>query len=597
MEKTKEKLKFRLLTWAAVLFLSVSGAVCSDVSIAQAEEMVYVTPTGSKYHAYKCGNGTYTLTTLSNALSRGLTPCSKCYGSNYSPAPEPEPAPAPEPEPEPTPAPKPMKINKTSVILVKGQTAKLKVSNAAGPAAWSSSKKSVASVSGSGKVTAKKKGKAVITANANAGTKKCKVTVEDPRLSAKSISLDLKQSKKLKLTGCKHSVKWTSSNSSVAKVSKGKVTAKRVGSAKITAKAHGKKFTCKVTVKKPKVKEINLGEGALQMEYGEEKELKLRIVPSNAVDYYDISVKSSDTSVAEASLDNYDNTVLLRSKEKEGTAEISVSIGGVTAKCRVTVIKPAVEELTLSETSLTLKPDESKTISYGVTPYDAADYHEEVWSSKDESVVTVEKNYRRATVKAVGEGETDITLTLGNKTAICHVAVAKPTVEELTLSETSLTLKPDESKGISYGVAPYDAADYHEEVWSSEDENVVTVEKNYRRATVKAVGEGETDITLTLGNKTAICHVAVAKPTVEELTLSETSLTLKPDESKGISYGVAPYDAADYHEEVWSSKDESVVTVEKNYRRATVKAVGEGETDITLTLGNKTVTCHVTVQP
>ena len=40
---------------------------------------VYVTPTGSKYHKKKCGNGTYTKTTLAKAKYAGLTPCKKCY--------------------------------------------------------------------------------------------------------------------------------------------------------------------------------------------------------------------------------------------------------------------------------------------------------------------------------------------------------------------------------------------------------------------------------------------------------------------------------------------------------------------------------------
>ena len=42
-------------------------------------EMVLVTPTGKKYHNRKCGNGTYTESTLDAALARGLTPCAKCY--------------------------------------------------------------------------------------------------------------------------------------------------------------------------------------------------------------------------------------------------------------------------------------------------------------------------------------------------------------------------------------------------------------------------------------------------------------------------------------------------------------------------------------
>lgn len=42
-------------------------------------ETVLVTPTGKKYHNRKCGNGTYTESTLDAALARGLTPCAKCY--------------------------------------------------------------------------------------------------------------------------------------------------------------------------------------------------------------------------------------------------------------------------------------------------------------------------------------------------------------------------------------------------------------------------------------------------------------------------------------------------------------------------------------
>lgn len=42
-------------------------------------QRVLVTPTGSKYHNHKCGNGTYTDASLEDAISRGLQPCSKCF--------------------------------------------------------------------------------------------------------------------------------------------------------------------------------------------------------------------------------------------------------------------------------------------------------------------------------------------------------------------------------------------------------------------------------------------------------------------------------------------------------------------------------------
>ena len=48
----------------------------NDVSVT-----VYITPTGKRYHRIpNCGNGDYYKASLSDAKSRGLTPCQKCYG-------------------------------------------------------------------------------------------------------------------------------------------------------------------------------------------------------------------------------------------------------------------------------------------------------------------------------------------------------------------------------------------------------------------------------------------------------------------------------------------------------------------------------------
>ncbi len=71
-------------------------------------------------------------------------------------------------------------------------------------------------------------------------------------LSKKSATLKKGKTLKLKLKNAKASkVKWTSSNKKVAAVSKkGVVKAKKKGKATITAKYKGKKYTCKITVKK-----------------------------------------------------------------------------------------------------------------------------------------------------------------------------------------------------------------------------------------------------------------------------------------------------------------------------------------------------------
>ena len=76
-------IKKTILSFTLVFFMMILPVGDSAGMVtAQAQTMVYVTPTGSKYHTHKCGRGNFYQTTLSNALARGLTPCKKCFGSS-----------------------------------------------------------------------------------------------------------------------------------------------------------------------------------------------------------------------------------------------------------------------------------------------------------------------------------------------------------------------------------------------------------------------------------------------------------------------------------------------------------------------------------
>lgn len=76
-------------------------------------------------------------------------------------------------------AKKKTRLNKTKLSLYVGKTATLKVKNNKKKVKWSTSKKSVATVSKKGKVSAKKKGTATITAKVAKKKLKCKVTVKE----------------------------------------------------------------------------------------------------------------------------------------------------------------------------------------------------------------------------------------------------------------------------------------------------------------------------------------------------------------------------------------------------------------------------------
>ena len=168
-------------------------------------------------------------------------------------------------------------LNKTSLSIQKGQsqtiTATVSPSNATNKSvAWSTSNSNIATVSG-GKITAKAVGSATITAKTNNGkTASCKVTVTNESVAVTGISLNKTsltiqngQTQTITATvspsnATNKAVTWSTSNGNVASVSGGKITAKAVGTATITAKTNnGKTATCKVTVKSPKASSFRWG--------------------------------------------------------------------------------------------------------------------------------------------------------------------------------------------------------------------------------------------------------------------------------------------------------------------------------------------------
>lgn len=69
------------------------------------------------------------------------------------------------------------------------------------------------------------------------------------RLNKSRLTLEVGKTYLLKVKGTKATVRWSSSDKKVVTVSKkGKLTAKKEGTATITAKVSGKKLKCKVTV-------------------------------------------------------------------------------------------------------------------------------------------------------------------------------------------------------------------------------------------------------------------------------------------------------------------------------------------------------------
>ena len=106
-----------------------------------------------------------------------------------------------------------------------------------------------------GKITAKRAGTAKITAKIRNGEASCTIRVEKTQiaLSAKHISLENGCSARLTaVSSTGHDITFKSNKKSVAEIDEfGNITAKKPGTAKITATVDKTSASCMVTVKKP----------------------------------------------------------------------------------------------------------------------------------------------------------------------------------------------------------------------------------------------------------------------------------------------------------------------------------------------------------
>ena len=240
-----------------------------------------------------------------------------------------------------------IKVNVTSLTLKKGQsTTAVKVSGLAKGdkiKSWKSDNTKIVKVNSKGKITAQKKtGKAKVTVTLNSGLKKSitvKVqsgTVKTTKISGVEKTLKLSLGKKKALAPVispvtsQEKVTYTSSNKKVATVSsKGVITAKGSGKAKITVKSGSKKAVVTVTVPKMAPKKITNVAASITLNRGKSKTLTPKLSPSGS--QAKITYVSSNKSVASVS-----SSGKITAKKK-GKAVITVKAGNVSVKCKVTV--------------------------------------------------------------------------------------------------------------------------------------------------------------------------------------------------------------------------------------------------------------------
>lgn len=372
---------------------------------------------------------------------------------------------------------------------------------------WSSSDESVATVvsnvRGKGVVSsAGKPGKAVITATANGMTASCEVTVLESTISLNVNEMKLStrgEGSRIKLipsvVGPRKTVKWTTSDKSIATVRSGKVTGKEDGIAVITATANGVKATCTVVVDKGMVS-IN-EEKVLLYTTSDDQEIKgeTKQLKTNAPKDSTVTWSSSNDAVAVVS-----DTGLVTAKGS-GTAVITAACGGKEDTCKIEVKNTVTS---ISERNVTLKTkgkDKTCILDYQMTgrskSYD--------WTTSNAKVVTVSKGK----LTARGTGSATVTLKANDVEDQVQVTVQDftPTV---TLNQSNYTLYT-EGKGNTVLLKAAVDGPSKQVKWESSNENVAEVST---KGIVKAKGEGRAQITAIANGVKAKCWISVKAPRI-----------------------------------------------------------------------------------
>ena len=334
-------------------------------------------------------------------------------------------------------------INKKSATIYVNTSINLKINNNKKKVSWSSSNKSIATVTSSGKVTGKKVGTATITGKVGSKKYICKITVRKSNikvtgisLDKKNISLDIGKTCAVKATIApsnvtKKSVKWQSSNTSVATVdNNGKVTGKKAGTATITAistDGSNKKAQCKVTVNDVKVSSMSLSAKGSLTE-GSTLQLSVSVKPSCLKKNF--TWKSSNISVATVS-----NTGLVKGL-KAGTTKITATTNdkwktSISATIKVSS-KQTSSTKTLKKISATCSLTEASSIS------DVSTSNVKVIGTYDDGSTGQVSSY---SISGSYDSKNYVyTVTSGNLT--CTFTV-KQKISSSTLSSISCTMSPN----------------------------------------------------------------------------------------------------------------------------------------------------------
>lgn len=509
---------------------------------------------------------------------------------------------------------------------------------------WSSTDESVATVDGTGKVTAHNAGQTKIKASSTDGSDKfsneCTVTVTDIQvtsidLSKTSLTMKTNQSETITATvnpstATDKTITWSSNNESVAAVSNGTISSHSEGEATITATtSNGVNASCVVTVSDdepadPDMKTAyEIADDLPDGDYtysaypfsGIVVGTRTSVTTRKTTTSKDVFVQSGDYG-----LDLFNSGYEPSYKDKvSASATLTKYSGLVETKVVSSLVNngqvklPKAKQITsasvLENTKLNTLVDVYGTVKsmslYGSDIVKTKDLTIQLTTANGDVQVFVKKNCFddvNTTFKDFGNGDT-MTIKNGIKgiynsthqILIVNESIVSRTVIDVTgvnVSPETTAIFAGSTVALTANVLPVDATNKSVS-WSSNDTSIATVNSD---GVVTGVNPGTTTITARTadGGFSDTCRVTVNPVSVTGVTLNSQNVTITQGNTEQLNATVAPSNASNKNVS-WSSNNTGVATVSSS---GLVAAVAPGNAIITVTTedGNKTATCSVTVK-
>ena len=361
---------------------------------------------------------------------------------------------------------------------------------------------------------------------------------------------------------------------------------------------------------------------------GETVTLKLVATPENA------SLKGVELSSSKEDVATVDASAVVTGV-KAGSVTITAKLGKLkaTTKVKVEAVPVPATGIKVDKESVTVGVGKTVTVTASLLPEGTTDQLNATWTSADETVATV----AGGVIRGVAEGTTTVTVAHGTFTATVVVTVEAGSLKDRTAdwkatatarwqssyygaptAVTDVVLEKCDASRFFFNVLDadqnfdLDAAqkvveeeiarmrEYEEDPLSIFFTSVPQTVTVRRTGTVTAYVLSYTD-DLQFNDEFAVFSFNVADPDPVQATgikLSESTLTLTEGKSTRLMASLEPEDCTDEPAFEWQSSDETVVTLSESYlsNYITVTAVAEGTATVTVTHGELSAKCEVTVE-